>query len=305
MKQNQFMKRAFSTLVLTLMLALTASAQQGIQVSGTVVDDNGEPVIGASVVLEGKSGVGTITDFDGNFQMSVPNQNSVIVISYVGMVTQKVNVGSKKDFKIVLKEDAAQLNEVVVVGYGQQKKASVVGSITQTDAKTLERHSGLPSLGAALTGNLPGVTTMASTGLPGEEDPHIVIRGAATLTGSADPLILVDGVERPMNTVDISSVQSISVLKDASATAVYGVKGANGVILITTKRGQEGKAQVHIKANSTMKVVSKLPEKYDSYDTFIIKNDVIQRETPINAGSWCAFKDMETITKYRYPANST
>ena len=305
MKQNQFVKRAFSTLVLVLMLALTANAQQGITVSGTVVDDSGEPVIGASVTLDGKSGVGTISDFDGNFHLTVPNQNSVLVISYVGMVTQKVKVGSKKDFKIVLKEDAAQLSEVVVVGYGQQKKASVVGSITQTDSKTLERHSGLPSLGAALTGNLPGVTTMASSGLPGEEDPHIVIRGAATLSGSADPLILVDGVERPMNTVDLSSVQSISVLKDASATAVYGVKGANGVILITTKRGQEGKAQVHIKANSTMKVVSKLPEKYDSYDTFIIKNDVIQRETPLNAGSWGAFKDMETITKYRYPANST
>ena len=301
MKQNQFVKRAFSALLLMLMLALTASAQQGIQVSGTVVDDNGEPVIGASVILEGKSGAGTITDFDGNFHLTAPSQNSEIVISYVGMITQKVKVGSKRNFKIVLKEDAAQLSEVVVVGYGQQKKASVVGSITQTDAKTLERHSGLPSLGAALTGNLPGVVTSASTGLPGEEDPKISIRGAATLNGSADPLILVDGVERPMNTVDLSSVQNISVLKDASATAVYGVKGANGVILITTKRGQEGRAQVHIKANSTMKVVSKLPEKYDSYDTFIIKDDVIQRETPVSAGSWGSFKDLETITKYRYP----
>ena len=304
MKQNQFVKRAFSTLVLTLMLALTASAQQGIQVSGTVVDDNGDPVIGASVILEGKSGVGTITDFDGNFHLTVPNQNSEIVISYVGMITQKVKVGSKRDFNIVLKEDAAQLNEVVVVGYGQQKKASVVGSIAQTDAKTLERYSNLPTLGAALTGNLPGVVTSASTGLPGDEDPKITIRGNATLGGNADPLILVDGVERPMNTVDIGSVQSISVLKDASATAVYGVKGANGVILITTKRGQEGKAQVHVKANSTLKVVSKLPEKYDSYDTFIIKDDVIQRESPISTGSWGSFKDMETINKYRYPANS-
>ena len=303
MKQNQFVKRAFSTLVFTLMLALTASAQS-ISVSGTVVDDNGEPVIGASVILDGKAGVGTVTDFDGNFRMTVPNQNSVLAISYVGMVTQKVKVGSKKNFKIVLKEDAAQLSEVVVVGYGQQKKASVVGSITQTDAKTLERHSGLPSLGAALTGNLPGVITSASTGLPGEEDPQIKIRGAATLNSSAEPLILVDGVERPMNTVDLSSVQSISVLKDASATAVFGVKGANGVILITTKRGQEGKAQVHVKANATMKVVSKLPEKYDSYDTFIIKNDVVQRETPIYSASWDAIKDMETIRKYRYPANS-
>ena len=303
MKQNLFAKRTVSMFVMLLMLTASVFAQQNYTASGTVVDDSGEPVIGASVVLKGKSGVGTITDFDGNFKLVVPSQNSVLVISYVGMITQEVKAGNNK--QIVLKEDAAQLSEVVVVGYGQQKKASVVGSITQTDAKTLERHSGLPSLGAALTGNLPGVITSASTGEPGAEDPKITIRGAATLSGDASPLVLVDGVERPMNTVDISSVQSISVLKDASATAVYGVKGANGVILITTKRGQEGKAQVHIKFNSTMKVVSKLPEKYDSYDTFIIKDDVIQRETPIDAASWDAFKDMETIKKYRYPANST
>lgn len=305
MKQKQLMKRTVSALLMLLTLSLGAWAQEGINVTGTVVDESGEPVIGASVVLKGKSGSGTITDFDGVFSLTVPKENSVIVVSYVGMISKEVKAVSGKSIKVVLKEDAAQLSEVVVVGYGQQKKASVVGSITQTDAKTLERHSGLPSLGAALTGNLPGVITTASTGLPGEEDPKIVIRGAATLNGSADPLILVDGIERPMNTVDLSSVQNISVLKDASATAVYGVKGANGVILITTKRGQEGKAQVHIKANSTMKVVSKLPEKYDSYDTFIIKDDVIQRETPVSAGSWGAFKDMETIKKYRYPANST
>ena len=304
MKQNLFAKRTVSMFAMLLMLTASVFAQQNYTASGTVVDDSGEPVIGASVVLKGKAGVGTITDFDGNFKLAVPSQNSVLVISYVGMITQEVKAGNTK--QIVLKEDAAQLSEVVVVGYGQQKKASVVGSITQTDAKTLERHSGLPSLGAALTGNLPGVITTASTGLPGEEDPQITIRGAATLSGSASPLVLVDGVERPMNTVDLSSVQSISVLKDASATAVYGVKGANGVILITTKRGQEGKAQVHVKFNATMKVVSKLPEKYDSYDTFIIKNDAIQRETRLNAGagSWGAFKDMETIKKYRYPANS-
>ena len=236
MKQNLFAKRTVSMFAMLLMLTASVFAQQNYTASGTVVDDSGEPVIGASVVLKGKAGVGTITDFDGNFKLAVPSQNSVLVISYVGMITQEVKAGNTK--QIVLKEDAAQLSEVVVVGYGQQKKASVVGSITQTDAKTLERHSGLPSLGAALTGNLPGVITSASTGEPGAEDPQITIRGAATLSGSASPLVLVDGVERPMNTVDISSVQSISVLKDASATAVYGVKGANGVILITTKRGQ-------------------------------------------------------------------
>ena len=148
------------------------------------------------------------------------------------------------------------MEEVVVVGYGQQKKASVVGSITQTSGKTLERAGGVSSLGAALTGNLPGVITSSSTGMPGEEDPQIIIRTKSSWNNS-EPLVLVDGVEREMSSVDISSVENISVLKDASATAVYGVKGANGVILITTKRGKEGKANVQIKANVTAKVVSK------------------------------------------------
>src|SRR5699024_7013870 len=145
--------------------------------------------------------------------------------------------------KVILKDDVALLNEVVVVGYGTQKKQSIVGAITQTTSEVLERTGGVTSLGAALTGNLPGVITTASTGMPGEEDPQILIRGRST-PNNASPLILVDGVERSMNNIDIQSVESVSVLKDASATAVFGVKGANGVILITTKRGREGKAQI-------------------------------------------------------------
>ena len=134
--------------------------------------------------------------------------------------------------------------------------------------KTLERAGGVTSLGSALTGSLPGVITSASSGMPGAEDPQIIIRTQSSWNNS-EPLILVDGIEREMSSVDISSVENISVLKDASATAVYGVKGANGVILITTKRGKEGKASVQIKANVTAKVASKLPEKYDAYDTLL------------------------------------
>jgi len=298
---SQFFTKTVLLVLMSLALGLNAHAQGGFEAVGTVVDDNGEPIIGASVVLKGTSGVGTVSDFDGNFRLKVPSKGATIVISYIGMVAKEVKVGDKK-LRVVLKEDAAQLNEVVVVGYGQQKKASVVGSITQTDSKTLERHSGLPSLGAALTGNLPGVITSASTGMPGEEDPKIIIR-TQTSWNNSDPLVLVDGIERPMNTVDISSVESISVLKDASATAVYGVKGANGVILITTKRGQEGKAQVHVKANTTVKVVSKLPEKYDSYNTFLIKNETVAREAGLNPTAWGNVKPLDVIEKYRNPAN--
>ena len=283
--------------------SLNAQAQN-ILVKGSVVDATGEPLIGATVKVKGNSSLGAISDMDGNFQISVPSESSSLVITYIGMDSQTIKVGKKRQFKVTLSDDNT-LGEVVVVGYGQQKKASIVGSIAQTDAKTLERHAGVTSLGQALTGNLPGVVTFASSGMPGEEDPKIVIRTQTSINGSNDPLVLVDGVERAMNTVDLSSVQSISVLKDASATAVYGVKGGNGVILITTKRGQEGKAAVHVKANATMKVVSKLPEKYDSYDTFRLLDRVIERELNINGeNSWTYYKPMGIIDKYRHPANA-
>lgn len=304
MEQNQLKKRTVSMVLFFLMLVANAFAQGGINITGTVVDDNGEPVIGASVVLKGKAGVGTVTDFDGVFKMAVPSQNSVIVISYVGMNTKEIKVGNRKSIKVVLTEDAAQLEQVVVVGYGQQKKASIVGAITQTDEKVLQKHEGVSSLGQALTGNLPGLITYSSTGMPGEEEPKIIIR-SQTSWNNSDPLVLVDGVERPMSSVDVSSVASISVLKDASATAVYGVKGANGVILITTKRGQEGKAVVNVKANMTVKVPSKLPEKYDSYDALMLKNRVLQREANLHdyAAGWGDMIPMDILRKYRNPAN--
>lgn len=288
--------------LLMLFSCLTASAQQGITVKGTVVDDNGETIIGASVVVKGNNSIGTISDIDGNFVLTVPNEKSVLVVSFVGMEPQEVKASSKGTIKVVLKDDTQLLDEVVVVGYGQQKKASVVGAITQTSGKTLER-SGVSNLGAALTGNLPGVITSSSTGMPGAEDPKIIIRTQSSWNNS-EPLVLVDGIEREMSSVDISSVENISVLKDASATAVYGVKGANGVILITTKRGKEGKANVQIKANMTAKVVSKLPEKYDAYDTFYLMNNSIEREACLNPAGWANYTPAAIIDKYRHPANA-
>ena len=282
---------------------VTASAQKGITVRGTVLDSNGETIIGASVTLKGNNSVGTISDIDGNFVLTVPSEKSVLIVSYVGMKPQEVKVASKGLIKVTLEDDTKQLEEVVVVGYGQQKKASVVGAITQTSGKTLERAGGVTSLGSALTGSLPGVITSASSGMPGAEDPQIIIRTQSSWNNS-EPLILVDGIEREMSSVDISSVENISVLKDASATAVYGVKGANGVILITTKRGKEGKASVQIKANVTAKVASKLPEKYDAYDTFYLLNNSIEREACLNPNGWNDYTPTSIIDKYRHPANA-
>ena len=288
--------------LVAFMLLAVAQMQAQISINGTVIDETGEGVIGASVVVKGQPGVGTVTDFDGNFQLKVPSENVSIVVSYVGMVPQEMKVGSRRSFSITLKEDKQVLQDVVVVGYGQQKKASVVGAITQTDGKVLERTGGVSSLGAALAGNLPGVTVMASTGMPGEEDPQIVIRGISSWNNS-EPLVLVDGIERPMSAVDISSVQSVSVLKDASATAVYGVKGANGVILITTKRGQDGQARVEVGMNMVAKVASKLPGHKDSYDALYLRNQAIEHELGLTPDSWSKITPQGVLDKYRNPAS--
>lgn len=284
-------------MMLMLLCCLTATAQQ-FTAKGIVVDSNGEPVIGASVVLKGNNSIGTITDIDGNFSLSVPNDKAVLVVSFVGMTTKEV-AATKSLMKIELVDDSQQMEEVVVVGYGQQKKASVVGAITQTTGKVLERAAGISDIGTALTGNLPGVVTTASSGMPGEEEPEIVIRGASSWNNSA-PLVLVDGIERPMSSVEMQSVATISVLKDASATAVYGVKGANGVILITTKRGQEGKAQISVSANAVMKIPSKLPDKLDSYDGMIARNTAVEHELNLNPDNFSKYmKPMSFIENYR------
>jgi TonB-linked SusC/RagA family outer membrane protein len=231
--------------------------------------------------------------------LEVPSEQAVLVFSYVGMTSKEVRVGKQHNLKVSLEEEN-QLEEVVVVGYGQQKKASVVGAITQTTGEVLERAAGIGSVGAALTGNLPGVATIASSGQPGEEDPRIYIRGAAAWNQDAQPLILVDGVKREIQSVDISSVATISVLKDASATAVYGVEGANGVILITTKRGVEGKARIDVGFNATLKAVSKLPRKYDSYDGYMLRNQAIEHELALGgAASWAYYRPQTFINNFR------
>ena len=282
---------------------MTVLAQKGVTVKGVVVDDKDVPVIGASIVVKGNNSIGTISDIDGNFILAVPSEKTVLVISYIGMKTKEIQ-SAKGTVKVVLEDDSKQLEEVVVVGYGQQKKASVIGAITQTSGKTLERAGGVSSVGAALTGNLPGVITTATQGTPGAEDPKIYIRGQSTWNNS-DPLVLVDGIERPMNSVDISSIENISVLKDASATAVFGVKGANGVILITTKRGQEGKADIRIAANATVKIPSKLASKYDSYDALALRNEAIIREIGLYPESWDSYTPQDILNKYRNPKDVT
>ena len=254
------------------------------------------------MTLKQNKTVGTLTDGNGRFTLNVPSGNQTLVISYVGLETQEVALQGRRDITVTLVDKNLQLEEVVIVGYGQQKKASVVGAITQTTGEVLKRAGGVTSIGAALTGNLPGVITTTSSGLPGEEDPKIIIRSASSWNNS-EPLVLVDGIERQMNSVDINSVQSISVLKDASATAIYGVKGANGVILITTKRGSEGGAKIDVSTNYTIKAPSMLPNKLDSYDALMARNIAIEHELGITPESWAYIKPQSVIDKYRFPAD--
>ena len=292
-------RRFLCCLILALATTVSAFAQDNV-VKGTVTDDKGEPVIGASVVQKGNQKNATITDIDGNFSLKIPGSKGTIVVSYIGMKTKELTDTVGKNVTVAIEPDDQQLEEVVVVGFGQQKKASVVGAISQTTGEVLERAAGIGSVGAALTGNLPGVATIASTGQPGEEDPRIYIRGAAAWNQDAQPLILVDGVRREIKSVDISSVETISVLKDASATAVYGVEGANGVILITTRRGKEGKAKIDVGIVTTLKAVSKLPRKYDSYDGYMWRNQAVEHELALGgSASWEYYRPQTFINNFR------
>lgn len=288
--------------LMLLAVGVNLLAQQRQTVRGTVVDSANEPLIGVAVTVKNNPGVGVVTDLDGKFSITLEGNNTVLEFSFLGMERQSIDVKGRSDIRVVMKEDTKIFDEVIIVGYGQQRKASVVGAITQTTGEVLERAAGITNIAGALTGTLPGVTTISSSGMPGEEEPMVLIRSASSWN-NREPLVLVDGIERPMSSVDISSVQNISVLKDASATAVYGVKGANGVILITTKRGREGSAKIDVGANVTLKAPSRLPNKLDSYGALMARNIAIEHELGVSPESWAFIRPQSIINKYRNPAN--
>ncbi len=287
---------------LTILLSTSMFAQNERTVRGIVLDASKNPIIGATVVLKSNSTFGTVTDLNGEFRLTIPPGSQILVISFVGMESQEIDMSGKDNITVVLKETEIKLGEVVVVGYGKQKKESVVGAISQTTGQVLERAGGVTNIGAALTGNIPGLITLQGTGEPGDEDPIIYIRGQGSWNYS-NPLILVDGIERSMEEIDFKSVESISVLKDASATAVFGVKGANGVILITTKRGSEGKAIIKVTSDVTMKIPSRLPGKYDAFDALRIRNIAIEREVNIEPSVFQYYTPIAELYKYRNPSS--
>ncbi|GAA4814599.1 TonB-dependent receptor [Litoribaculum gwangyangense] len=273
------------------------------KISGTVTGPGGIPIPGVNVVQKATNN-GAVTDFDGNYTITLRAGDKTLSFSYIGYVTKEIDVSGKSQVNVELVEDVQSLSEVVVIGYGAQKKESVVGAIGQIKGEDLQELTmGITNVQEALQGQLPGVTTIQASGVPGRDDVQIFIRGQASWNGSGQPLILVDGVERSITNIDFNDIENLSVLKDASATAVFGVQGANGVILITTKRGQKGKAQLSLQANTTFKFVSKLPEKLDTYDAILEANSSIMRELAQFEDSWNRIRPLAIADRYRNPAN--
>ncbi|TXG36105.1 SusC/RagA family TonB-linked outer membrane protein [Seonamhaeicola maritimus] len=233
------MKLNYILVMALLSFCLSGWAQQK-SVTGTVTDEQGVPLAGTNILEAGTSN-GVQADFDGNYSISV-GENATLIFSYVGMLTQNISVSGKSEINVTLIEDAAQLDEVVVVGYGSQKKVNLTGSVETVKADEITRQP-VAQASQALAGLVPGLTAVQSSGQPGRDNATIRIRGIGTLGSGAknNPLILVDGIPDSINGLDPNDIESISVLKDASAAAIYGSRAANGVILITTKRGKEGK----------------------------------------------------------------
>ncbi|HZH71654.1 MAG TPA: TonB-dependent receptor [Mariniphaga sp.] len=239
-------------------------SQQQIEVNGSVVDINGMPLPGVTVIVKGTT-IGTVTNPDGEFTLRIAAESEVLQFSFVGMQTQDIPIDGRTTFKVVMEETSIGLEEVVAVGYGVQRKESVVGAISQIGTESLTM-AGTDNITNAIAGKLSGVLTIQDTGEPGANHSEIVIRGLSSWSGSA-PLVMVDGVERDFRYLDPNEIESISVLKDASATAVFGAKGANGVILVTTRRGSKQKPKLSFKGSTGIQKASGMDYFVDSYTT--------------------------------------
>lgn len=294
-----FGQQAFSSEnYVTESIAVSADIMQ--QKSKTVVGtvtDNGEPIIGASVVVK-NAGKGVITDMDGNFKLDVP-VGATIVISYVGYDSKEIVYKGESTLKVELSEDVLQLQEVQVVAYGVTKKVTVTGAISSVGTEEILK-SPVSSISNALTGKLPGLSTVQQTGQPGADDATMYVRGVGSLTeGLSSPLVLVDGVERSFNQLDPNEIEDISILKDASSTAVFGVRGANGVILVTTKRGQEGKPKINVSTSYSLQMPTRMPEFANSYE---YASTYVNAQRRDGIESNFAFTD-EAIEAYRTHSN--
>lgn len=251
------------------MKAGTLIQQQTKRVSGTITDSSGIPIIGANVVEDGTTN-GTITDFDGKFVLEV-NTRATLRISYIGYIEKKIQIASQSVLNIQLTEDTQNLDEVVVVGYGTQKKVNLTGAISNIKADMMENRTTSNAVNM-MTGQVSGVTIIQNTGQPGADAGSLRVRGVGTL-GKAEAMVIIDGVESSLNSVDPNDIQDISILKDAAASSIYGVRAANGVILVTTKKGAAGKTNVSYNGYVGWQSATRLPKYLDSYGYATLLNE--------------------------------
>jgi TonB-linked SusC/RagA family outer membrane protein len=246
-------------------------------INGIVRDEFNEGLPGAHVKVSGKPAtIGTVTDIDGKFTISAL-RGDTITVSFLGYNDASIIITDQTSLSIKMGVDNKMLDEVVIVGYGQQKKATIVGAIAQVSTKELQQ-SPVANVTNALAGRLPGLVTIQNSGEPGADVARMYIRGISTFGANQDPLILVDGIERDIRLMDVSEIESISILKDASATAVYGVRGANGVILITTRRGNVGETDISFTSDFAIQAPTRLPQMVNSYEMALLTNEALRND---------------------------
>lgn len=252
------------------------SQQKKNKVTGIVKDADGEPIIGANVMVKGQS-IGTITDIDGRFVLDAP-ANAVLQITYIGYVADEVKVSGKKELTIILKEDTETLDEVVVVGYGTMKKRDITGAVSSVNTSVLTAGSA-PSAADALQGRIAGVNIQKNAGRPGGSY-SIQVRGVSSIKNkNSGPLYVIDGIptSEGMNDLNPNDIETIDVLKDASATAIYGSRGANGVVIITTRRGEKGKVSIQYEGNVGFREASHLPDMMNGDDYVQFRTDLYRQ----------------------------
>ncbi|MGB4415941.1 MAG: TonB-dependent receptor [Paludibacter sp.] len=256
------------------------------KITGKVTDEKGVPIIGANILLDGTS-IGTISDVDGNFNIEAP-ENGLVTVTYIGYIPQKIDIAGKSFLNVLLQEDTKILNEVVVVGYGTQKKVNLTGSVSMITAEDLNSRP-VSSVSSGLQGLLSGVTVVNTTGQPGANSTSIRIRGLGTI-GNSNPLVLIDGVEGDMNTLNPEDVQSVSVLKDAASASIYGARAANGVILITTKKlnTKNQKPTISLNAYYGTQTPTRLPQMADALEFMTLDN-----EARANVGAGIAWNETQ------------
>ena len=258
------MKKYITIWLLFICSSLGVLADDLITVTGNIRDEFGEPLIGVNITVKNEPGLGTISDVNGNYRIKVESYQ-VLVFSYIGYEKQEVPIKGNKEINVKMQPSSTSiLDEVVVTGTGTQKKATLTGAITTVNVDDLKKSGGAAtSITNALAGNVAGIIAKQQSGEPGNNTSEFWIRGISTFGASSGALVLVDGFERSLNEINVEDIESFSVLKDASATAIYGSKGANGVVLITTKKGKAGKININARVESSYNTRTRTPEFVD------------------------------------------